>query len=104
MTPNRFDLQSIEKIHNESIKEHVLKWHGVTIWINPFLLEKDIISIFINTFKSSYILIPDLYFLNIFCRCGDCSKNDWAKLKIRKDQKFIGKDEHHAKWHIKNGS
>jgi len=31
MTPNRFDLQSIEKIHNESIKEHVLKWHGVTI-------------------------------------------------------------------------
>jgi hypothetical protein len=31
MTPYRFDIQSREKINNESIKEHVLKWHEMTI-------------------------------------------------------------------------
>jgi hypothetical protein len=53
--PDRLGLQAIEKDNKESIREYAQRWSGVAAQVNPPMLEKEMISLFSNTFKASYV-------------------------------------------------
>jgi len=54
MGPDRLSLQSMEKKNKESIKEYARRWSEVVAQVNPPMLEKEMISLFSNTFKAPY--------------------------------------------------
>ena len=53
--PDRLGLQAIEKDNKESIREYAQRWSGVAAQVNPPMLEKEMISLFSNTFKAPYL-------------------------------------------------
>jgi hypothetical protein len=52
--PNRLSLQAMEKDNKESIREYARRWSEVAAQVNPPMLEKEMISLFSNTFKAPY--------------------------------------------------
>jgi len=40
MSPNKFDIQSMEKGNDESVKEYVLRWHEMTRKFSLLYLRK----------------------------------------------------------------
>jgi hypothetical protein len=54
VSPDRLSLQAMEKNNKESIREYARRWSEVATQINPPKLEKEMISLFSNTFKAPY--------------------------------------------------
>jgi len=54
MGPDRLSLQAMEKNNKESIREYARRWSEVAAQVNPPMLEKEMISLFSNTFKALY--------------------------------------------------
>lgn len=52
--PDRLNLQAMEKDNKESIREYARRWSEVAAQVNPPMLEKEMISLFSNTFKAPY--------------------------------------------------
>jgi len=52
--PDRLSLHAMEKNNKESIREYARRWSKVATQVNPPMLEKEMISLFSNTFKSPY--------------------------------------------------
>jgi len=52
--PNRSSLQAMKKNNKESIREYTQMWREVVAQVNPSLLEKEMIKLFVNTFKAPY--------------------------------------------------
>jgi hypothetical protein len=44
----------MEKNNKESIREYARRWSEVAAQVNPSLLEKEMINLFVNTFKAPY--------------------------------------------------
>jgi hypothetical protein len=52
--PDRLSLQAMKKNNKESIREYARRWSEVAAQVNPPMLEKEMISLFSNTFKAPY--------------------------------------------------
>jgi hypothetical protein len=52
--PDRLSLQAMEKENEESIREYTRRWSEVAAQVNPPMLEREMISLFSNTFKAPY--------------------------------------------------
>jgi hypothetical protein len=52
--PDRLSLQAMEKDNKESIREYTRRWSEVAAQVDPPMLEKEMISLFSNTFKAPY--------------------------------------------------
>jgi len=52
--PDRLSLQAMEKNNKESIREYTQRWCEAAAQVNPSLLEKEMINLFVNTFKAPY--------------------------------------------------
>jgi hypothetical protein len=52
--PDRSSLQAMEKDNKESIREYTQRWHEIAAQVNPSLLEKEMINLFVSTFKAPY--------------------------------------------------
>jgi len=52
--PDRLSLQAMEKNNKKSIREYARRWSEVAAQVNPPMLEKEMISLFSNTFKAPY--------------------------------------------------
>jgi hypothetical protein len=52
--PDRSSLQVMEKDNKESIRKYTQRWHEVVAQVNPPLLEKEMMDLFSNNFKSPY--------------------------------------------------
>jgi len=52
--PDRLSLQAMEKNNKESIRENTQRWREAAAQVNPSLLEKEMINLFVNTFKAPY--------------------------------------------------
>jgi len=52
--PDRLSLQAMEKNNKESIREYTQRWREAAAQVNPSLLEKEMINLFVNTFKAPY--------------------------------------------------
>jgi hypothetical protein len=44
----------MEKDNKESIREYTQRWRETAALVNHSLLEKEMINLFVNTFKASY--------------------------------------------------
>jgi predicted unusual protein kinase regulating ubiquinone biosynthesis (AarF/ABC1/UbiB family) len=53
--PDRLSFQAMENDNKESIREYALRWSEVAAQVNPSILEKEMINLFSNTFKASYL-------------------------------------------------
>ena len=51
---DRLNLQAIEKDNKESIREYTQRWRETAAQVNHSLLEKEMINLFVNTFKAPY--------------------------------------------------
>ena len=51
---DRSSLQAMEKDNKKSIREYTQRWHEAAAQVNPHLLEKEMINLFVNTFKAPY--------------------------------------------------
>jgi hypothetical protein len=51
---DRSNLQAMEKDNKESIREYTQRWRETAAQVNPPLLEKEMINLFVNTFKAPY--------------------------------------------------
>jgi hypothetical protein len=51
---DRLSLQAMEKDNKESIREYTQRWRETAAQVNPPLLEKEMINLFVNTFKAPY--------------------------------------------------
>jgi hypothetical protein len=51
---DRSSLQVMEKDNKESIRKYAQRWHEVVAQVNPPLLEKEMMNLFSNSFKSPY--------------------------------------------------
>ena len=51
---DRSSLQVMEKDNKESIRKYAQRWHEVVAQVNPPLLEKEMMNLFSNNFKSPY--------------------------------------------------
>jgi len=54
VAPDRSSLQAMEKDNKESIKEYTQRWRETAARVDPPLLEKEMINLFVNTFKAPY--------------------------------------------------
>ena len=54
VAPDRSSLQAMEKDDKECMREHAQRWRERATQVNPPLLEKEMISLFCNTFKAPY--------------------------------------------------
>jgi len=51
---DRSSLQAMKKDKKESIREYTQRWRETAAQVNPPLLEKEMINLFVNTFKALY--------------------------------------------------
>ncbi|XP_011014526.1 PREDICTED: uncharacterized protein LOC105118304 [Populus euphratica] len=51
---DRSCFHTLEKGRKESVREYAQRWHEMEAQVNPPLLEKEMISLFSNTFKAPY--------------------------------------------------
>jgi len=54
MGSDRSSLQAMEKDNKKSIREYTQRWRETIAQVNPPLLEKEMINLFVNTFKAPY--------------------------------------------------
>lgn len=54
ITLDRSSMQNIEMGNKKSIQEYARMWLGVATLVNPPLLEKKMVNLFTNTFKTPY--------------------------------------------------
>lgn len=54
VTLDRSSLQAMEKGNKESVREYTQRWHELAAQVNPSLLEKEMIGLFLSTFKALY--------------------------------------------------
>ena len=54
IAPSRVSLQVMKIGNKEFIREYAQRWHEVVAQINPPLLKKEMVNMFINTFKTPY--------------------------------------------------
>ena len=54
LTLDRISLQEIEKRADEIVREYAQRSQGLVIQVNPHLIEKEMIFIFMNAFKDPY--------------------------------------------------
>jgi hypothetical protein len=54
ITLDRSSMQDIEMGNKKSIQEYARMWLGVATLVNPPLLEKKMVNLFTNTFKTPY--------------------------------------------------
>jgi len=47
--PDRLNLQAMEKDNKKFIKEYTQKWREIAAQVNPPLLEKEMINLFVST-------------------------------------------------------
>jgi len=52
---DRSSLQTIEKGNKESVREYAQRWRELAAHVNPSLLEKEMIGLFLSTFKALYV-------------------------------------------------
>nr|XP_012466259.1 unnamed protein product [Gossypium raimondii] len=55
MTSDRVTLQNMEKKSGESFRQYAQKWREVAIQVQPPLLERETMMLFINTLKAPFI-------------------------------------------------
>ncbi|KAA3488722.1 hypothetical protein EPI10_032438 [Gossypium australe] len=55
ITPDRLTLQSMEKKQNEGFRQYAQRWRDVATQVQPPLLEKETMMLFINTLKAPFI-------------------------------------------------
>jgi hypothetical protein len=68
MGHDRSNLQAMEKDNKESIREYTQRWRETAAQVNPPLLEKEMINLFVNTFKAPFEYIvgsSTQYFSNL---------------------------------------
>jgi hypothetical protein len=51
---DRSNLQVMEKDNKESIRGYTQRWRETVVQVNPPLLEKEMINLFVNIFKAPY--------------------------------------------------
>jgi len=51
---DRSNLQTMKKNNKESIREYTQRWCETAAQVNPPLLEKEMINLFVNAFKAPY--------------------------------------------------
>ncbi|XP_050897211.1 uncharacterized protein LOC127104037 [Lathyrus oleraceus] len=54
MAPNRTQLQSLTQGPNESFKEYAQKWHELATRVQPPLMERELVDMFMGTLQGSY--------------------------------------------------
>ncbi|XP_073264521.1 uncharacterized protein [Populus alba] len=52
--PDHLSLQAMEKDNKESIREYARRWSELAAQVNPPILEKEMITLFSDTFKAPY--------------------------------------------------
>jgi len=52
--PDRTSLFNLEKQDKESIKEYTLRWRDLAAQVHFPFLDKEMVTLFSNTFKASY--------------------------------------------------
>jgi len=52
--PDRTSLFNLEKNDKESIKEYALRWRDLAAQVHFLFLDKEMVTLFSNTFKASY--------------------------------------------------
>jgi len=52
--PDTSSLQAMEKDKKEFIKEYVQRWREAAAHVKPFIVKKEMINLFLNTFKTLY--------------------------------------------------
>ena len=55
MVPDRMTLQMMEKKPSETFRQYAQRWRGITVQVQPPLLEKEITMLFIKTLKPHFI-------------------------------------------------
>jgi len=53
--PDRSSLHAMKKKNKESLKEYTQRWRETATRVDPLLLEKEMINLFVNTFKAPYL-------------------------------------------------
>jgi hypothetical protein len=51
---DRSSLQAMKKGNKESVREYAQRWRELAAQVNPPLLEKEMIGLFLSTFKALY--------------------------------------------------
>ncbi|XP_050877577.1 uncharacterized protein LOC127081357 [Lathyrus oleraceus] len=54
MAPNRTQLQSLAQKPDESFKEYAQRWRDLTVGVQPPLLERELIDMFVDTLQGPY--------------------------------------------------
>lgn len=54
MAPNRTQLQSLTQGPNESFKEYAQKWCELAARVQPLMMERELIDMFMGTLKGPY--------------------------------------------------
>ena len=54
IAPNRTNLSNIEKRDKESIREYVQRCRNLAAQVHPPLLEKEMVTLFVNTLNAPY--------------------------------------------------
>ncbi|XP_038996868.1 uncharacterized protein LOC120121584, partial [Hibiscus syriacus] len=55
MMPDRVTLQNMEMKHNETFRQYAQRWRDIAAQVHPPLIEREFITMFIDTLKSPYI-------------------------------------------------
>lgn len=55
MAPNRTQLQSLVQKSDESFKEYAQHWRDLAVKVQPPLLEKELVAMFIDTLQGPYL-------------------------------------------------
>ncbi|XP_039057120.1 uncharacterized protein LOC120200315 [Hibiscus syriacus] len=55
MMPDRVTLQNMEMKNNESFRQYAQRWRDIAAQVHPPLVEREFITMFIDTLKSPYI-------------------------------------------------
>ena len=59
MAPDRMHLQSMSKKDTETFKEYAQRWREVAAQVEPPLMEKEMVAMFIDTLQSPFYTHPD---------------------------------------------
>lgn len=54
MAPNRTQLQSLTQGPNESFKEYAQKWRELAARVQPPMMERELVDMFMNTLQGPY--------------------------------------------------
>lgn len=55
MTPNRTQIQSLTQKTDESLKEYARRWRELAARVQPPLLERELVDMFMSTLQGPYL-------------------------------------------------